>query len=196
MVDLSSLEEYQRREATWGRLPSDPFTGVPFTADSKALPCPLLKTRIDQLILRRGGRPGVCGGKEGGATLGPQASRLIPQTLALAQTPKPPQVPESAPRSRTSHAPPSCPPGNAAVDTHTSTFTNGAPSYQGLGGGGGGTPALRRKRGLDAPTPDVDEQRDGRSEADRTSPRAENTLEPRKRTRADQQTHSTGEVLI
>ncbi|XP_062854337.1 RING finger protein 37 [Trichomycterus rosablanca] len=54
VVDNSTLEEYQKREATWGRLPNDPFTGVPFTKESKPLPNPLLKSRIDSLILQTG----------------------------------------------------------------------------------------------------------------------------------------------
>ncbi|KAL2092890.1 hypothetical protein ACEWY4_012688 [Coilia grayii] len=110
VVNLSSLEEYQRREATWGRSPNDPFTGVPFTADSKPLPCPLLKARIDQVALRRGWRPGVCGGGKaegagvGAVTLGPQTSRLVLQTPVFQ-----PQVPDSAPSPLMSyHNPSSC----------------------------------------------------------------------------------------
>ncbi|XP_067270676.1 RING finger protein 37 [Pseudorasbora parva] len=53
-IDNSTLEEYQKREATWGRLPNDPFTGVPFSRSSKPLPNPLLKTRIDRLALHSG----------------------------------------------------------------------------------------------------------------------------------------------
>ncbi|XP_051964971.1 RING finger protein 37 [Xyrauchen texanus] len=54
VIDNSTLEEYQKREATWGRLPNDPFTGVPFTQTSKPLPNPLLKSRIDRLALQTG----------------------------------------------------------------------------------------------------------------------------------------------
>ncbi|KAL7885115.1 hypothetical protein AOLI_G00078850 [Acnodon oligacanthus] len=54
VVDSSTLEEYQKQEATWGRLPNDPFTSVPFTKDSKPLPNPLLKSRIDSLMLQTG----------------------------------------------------------------------------------------------------------------------------------------------
>lgn len=52
VVDNSSLEEYEKQEATWGRVPNDPFTGVAFTKDSKPLPNPLLKSRIDSLLLQ------------------------------------------------------------------------------------------------------------------------------------------------
>ncbi|XP_058245445.1 RING finger protein 37 [Hemibagrus wyckioides] len=54
VVDNSTLEEYVKREAVWGRMPNDPFTGVPFTKDSKPLPNPLLKSRIDSLLLQTG----------------------------------------------------------------------------------------------------------------------------------------------
>ncbi|XP_067249538.1 RING finger protein 37 isoform X1 [Chanodichthys erythropterus] len=54
IIDNSTLEEYQKREATWGRMPNDPFTGVPFTQSSKPLPNPLLKSRIDRLALQTG----------------------------------------------------------------------------------------------------------------------------------------------
>ncbi|XP_073674700.1 RING finger protein 37 isoform X2 [Garra rufa] len=54
VIDNSTLEEYQKREATWGRLPNDPFTGVPFTQESKPIPNPLLKSRIDRLALQTG----------------------------------------------------------------------------------------------------------------------------------------------
>ncbi|KAG1930284.1 RING finger protein 37 [Pimephales promelas] len=69
IIDNSTLEEYWKREATWGRLPNDPFTGVPFSQSSKPLPNPLLKSRIDRLALRRG-----CTGV--GSRSDPQPSRL------------------------------------------------------------------------------------------------------------------------
>ncbi|KAI5614082.1 RING finger protein 37 [Silurus asotus] len=54
VVDNSTLEEYEKQEAAWGRMPNDPFTGVPFTKDSKPLPNPHLKNRIDSLLLQTG----------------------------------------------------------------------------------------------------------------------------------------------
>lgn len=54
VVDNSTLEKYEKQEAAWGRMPNDPFTGVPFTKDSKPLPNPLLKSRIDRLLLQTG----------------------------------------------------------------------------------------------------------------------------------------------
>ncbi|XP_069379650.1 RING finger protein 37 isoform X2 [Paralichthys olivaceus] len=76
-VDSTTLEECQKREATWGRPPNDPFTGVPFTSTSKPLPNPQLKIRIDHFLLQRGGvgRDGMLGRQGEGKN--PQASRLI-----------------------------------------------------------------------------------------------------------------------
>lgn len=76
-VDNSTLEEHQKREATWGRAPNDPFTGVPFTPSSQPLPNPQLKCRIDQFLLQRGmmGRRGMLGRKPEGENL--QVSRLV-----------------------------------------------------------------------------------------------------------------------
>lgn len=76
-VDSTTLEEYQKREATWGRPPNDPFTGVPFTSTSHPLPNPQLKTRIDHFVLQKGAvrRDGMLGRQGKGDN--PQASRLI-----------------------------------------------------------------------------------------------------------------------
>nr|XP_019954543.1 PREDICTED: RING finger protein 37 [Paralichthys olivaceus] len=76
-VDSTTLEECQKREATWGRPPNDPFTGVPFTSTSQPLPNPQLKIRIDHFLLQRGGvgRDGMLGRQGEGKN--PQASRLI-----------------------------------------------------------------------------------------------------------------------
>lgn len=76
-VDNTTLEEYQKREASWGRHPNDPFTGVPFTSTSKPLPNPQLKSRIDHFLLQKGmmRKDGMLGRQESGDNL--QASRLI-----------------------------------------------------------------------------------------------------------------------
>ncbi|XP_041757403.2 RING finger protein 37 isoform X1 [Coregonus clupeaformis] len=77
-VDSSTLEEYQRREATWGRVPNDPFTGVPFIPEAQALPNPHLKSRIDRFLLQTGleVREGMVGRQVQGEN--PHTSRLIP----------------------------------------------------------------------------------------------------------------------
>ncbi|XP_074526335.1 RING finger protein 37 [Halichoeres trimaculatus] len=76
-VDNSTLEEHQKREATWGRAPNDPFTGVSFTSTSQPLPNPQLKSRIDLFLLQRGMmvKDGMLGRQGKGEN--PQASRLI-----------------------------------------------------------------------------------------------------------------------
>uniref|UniRef100_A0A1A8PTH8 U-box domain containing 5 n=1 Tax=Nothobranchius pienaari TaxID=704102 RepID=A0A1A8PTH8_9TELE len=76
-VDNSTLEEYQKREASWGRLANDPFTGVSFSPSSHPLPNPLLKSRIDRFLLQNGmvGRDGMLGRKDQGQN--PQTSRLL-----------------------------------------------------------------------------------------------------------------------
>ncbi|XP_042343845.1 RING finger protein 37 [Plectropomus leopardus] len=76
-VDNSTLEEHQKREATWGRPPNDPFTGVPFTSTSQPLPNPTLKGRIDHFLLQSGmvRKDGVLGRRGEGEN--PQASRLV-----------------------------------------------------------------------------------------------------------------------
>lgn len=76
-VDHSTLEEYQKREATWGRPPNDPFTGVPFTASSQPLPNPQLKNRIDHFLLQSGQlcKEGRLGRKV--EEKNPQPSRLV-----------------------------------------------------------------------------------------------------------------------
>uniref|UniRef100_A0A8C6UMK2 U-box domain containing 5 n=1 Tax=Neogobius melanostomus TaxID=47308 RepID=A0A8C6UMK2_9GOBI len=76
-VDHSTLEEYQKREATWGRAPKDPFTGVPFSTSSQPLPNPQLKSRIDHFLLQSGqsGKEGRLGRQAEGKD--PQPSRLV-----------------------------------------------------------------------------------------------------------------------
>uniref|UniRef100_A0A8C6LMT4 U-box domain containing 5 n=1 Tax=Nothobranchius furzeri TaxID=105023 RepID=A0A8C6LMT4_NOTFU len=76
-VDNSTLEEYQKREASWGRVANDPFTGVSFSPSSQPLPNPLLKSRIDRFLLQNGmvGRDGMLGRKDQGQN--PQTSRLL-----------------------------------------------------------------------------------------------------------------------
>ncbi|XP_037339485.2 RING finger protein 37 isoform X2 [Pungitius pungitius] len=76
-VDSTTLEEHQKSEATWGRAPNDPFTGVPFTSTSQPLPNPQLKSRIDRFILQKGimRRDGAVGRRGEGEN--PQASRLV-----------------------------------------------------------------------------------------------------------------------
>ncbi|XP_012866397.1 PREDICTED: RING finger protein 37 isoform X1 [Dipodomys ordii] len=52
VIDQSTLEKCNRSEAAWGRVPSDPFTGVAFTPHSQPLPHTSLKARIDHFLLQ------------------------------------------------------------------------------------------------------------------------------------------------
>lgn len=80
-VDNTTLEEHQKREATWGRPPNDPFTGVPFSSTSQPIPNPQLKNRIDHFLLQKGimSRDGMLGRQ--GDRANPQASRLVASTV-------------------------------------------------------------------------------------------------------------------
>ncbi len=51
IVDYSSLERFRIEEAKWGRLPSDPFTGLPFTESRKPVVATTLKSKIDSFCL-------------------------------------------------------------------------------------------------------------------------------------------------
>lgn len=52
VIDQETLEKCNRSEASWGRVPSDPFTGVAFSQHSQPLPHPSLKARIDHFLLQ------------------------------------------------------------------------------------------------------------------------------------------------
>ncbi|XP_051889610.1 RING finger protein 37 [Pristis pectinata] len=51
VIDQSTLDKYSRSEATWGRVPNDPFTSVPFSRHSKPVPHLTLKARLDYFLL-------------------------------------------------------------------------------------------------------------------------------------------------
>ncbi|XP_069779693.1 RING finger protein 37 [Narcine bancroftii] len=51
VIDQSTLDKYNRCEASWGRVPNDPFTSVPFNCHSKPVPHLTLKSRLDYLLL-------------------------------------------------------------------------------------------------------------------------------------------------
>lgn len=65
-VDQSTLEKFESSEAKWGRGPSDPFTGLSFTDEHKAIPNSSLKVRIDQFVLRHGTDLNISGRRLGG----------------------------------------------------------------------------------------------------------------------------------
>lgn len=51
IIDKSSLDRHGRMEETWGRSPSDPFTGVPFNVERKPILNAALKVQIDRFLL-------------------------------------------------------------------------------------------------------------------------------------------------
>ncbi|KAG7237564.1 hypothetical protein INR49_032181 [Caranx melampygus] len=113
-VDNTTLEEYQKREATWGRAPNDPFTGVPFTSNSQPLPNPQLKTRIDHFLLQRGEvrRDGMLGRR--GEAENPQVSRLLtsepPAAAHMSSVCRPAWMKPSSPPCKADHpSPQTCP---------------------------------------------------------------------------------------
>lgn len=53
-VDTTTLEKHITAERSWGRLPSDPFTGKVFSDTSKPVPNSALKVRIDKFLLISG----------------------------------------------------------------------------------------------------------------------------------------------
>ncbi|XP_029449604.1 RING finger protein 37 isoform X2 [Rhinatrema bivittatum] len=77
VIDQSTLEKCNQSEAAWGRMPSDPFTGVAYSQHSQPLPHPPLKARIDSFFLQHG-IPGA--NILGRAQIGPA---LVPSTIAV-----------------------------------------------------------------------------------------------------------------
>ncbi|XP_031567010.1 RING finger protein 37-like [Actinia tenebrosa] len=74
-IDLSTLEKHIEVERSWGRLPSDPFTGVLFSDGMKPLPNGALKVRIDKYILMSGVDVRSCG-----RTVGRSGESIFPKT--------------------------------------------------------------------------------------------------------------------
>ena len=53
-IDTVTLEKHVAAERSWGRLPSDPFTGKLFSTTCKPVPNSALKVRIDKFLLTAG----------------------------------------------------------------------------------------------------------------------------------------------
>lgn len=51
VVDQSTIDKHSEEEAKWGRLPSDPFTGLEFTFNRKAILNLALKARIEKFLM-------------------------------------------------------------------------------------------------------------------------------------------------
>jgi len=52
LVDQSTIDRHSQTEEKWGRLPSDPFTGQIFTKDRKPILNLILKSRIEEFLLK------------------------------------------------------------------------------------------------------------------------------------------------
>lgn len=83
-VDSVTLEKHIIAERTWGRLPSDPFTGKLFSEFSKPLPNSSLKVRIDQFLLSSGLNNSVHGRTVGRETKSPRESNQTKSKLLKA----------------------------------------------------------------------------------------------------------------
>ncbi|XP_046576107.1 RING finger protein 37-like [Haliotis rubra] len=89
-LDQSTLEKYIDTEASWGRQPNDPFTGVPFSADSKPIPNNSLKSRIDAFVLQNSNNeklksvPRTLGRKHGEIVNKPSQTSLFPSVSSTA----------------------------------------------------------------------------------------------------------------
>ncbi|KAM8938730.1 RING finger protein 37 [Pelodytes ibericus] len=77
VIDQSTIDKCNQSEASWGRMPSDPFTGVPYSQQSQPLHHPTLKARIDYFLLQHS-IPGsnLLGRKQAGLVVTPSAVAL------------------------------------------------------------------------------------------------------------------------
>lgn len=57
IIDVSTLESFEKAESQWGRVSSDPFTGIPFTNSSKPIAASDLKSRIDKFLCDNSDHP-------------------------------------------------------------------------------------------------------------------------------------------
>ena len=60
-IDTVTLEKHITAERSWGRLPSNPFTGKVFSDSCKPVPNGALKVRIDKFLLTSGVNTSGCG---------------------------------------------------------------------------------------------------------------------------------------
>ncbi|XP_076439695.1 RING finger protein 37-like [Babylonia areolata] len=58
-IDLSTLDRFSETEANYGRQPSDPFTGLTFTATRKPVVNTALKVRIDYFLVKHADDPSL-----------------------------------------------------------------------------------------------------------------------------------------
>lgn len=59
IIDSSTLVKHTEHEEKWGRVPSDPFTGQPYTETRKPVLDVHLKSQIDSFLLKNCNLPGI-----------------------------------------------------------------------------------------------------------------------------------------
>ncbi|XP_075420030.1 RING finger protein 37 isoform X2 [Tenrec ecaudatus] len=117
VIDQSTLEKCNRSEASWGRVPSDPFTGVAFTPHSQPLPHPSLKARIDHFLLQHS-VPGchLLGRAQTAMAVTPSSIVMPSQKRKLEQAA---EAPDSSLRVQTAYFSPTSPLVSATTSEHT-----------------------------------------------------------------------------
>ncbi|XP_033756909.1 LOW QUALITY PROTEIN: RING finger protein 37-like [Pecten maximus] len=85
-IDQSTLEKHNSNEASWGRPPSDPYTGIHFHGNLQPIPNTSLKTRIDKFVLTHsetlGHLPRTLGKSNIYTSKRPLASKIVSPNMA------------------------------------------------------------------------------------------------------------------
>ncbi|XP_060063591.1 RING finger protein 37-like [Ylistrum balloti] len=86
-IDQSTLEKHNSNEASWGRPPSDPYTGIHFHSNIQPIPNTSLKSRIDQFVLTHsdalGHLPRMLGKRNTYSSKQPLSSKILSQNMAV-----------------------------------------------------------------------------------------------------------------
>lgn len=77
VIDETTLEKHNRHEETYGRLPSDPFTGLIYTANSQAKFDSALKVRLDDFKMKNSQEIEI---QQSGRTLGKKPDEPVAST--------------------------------------------------------------------------------------------------------------------
>jgi U-box domain-containing protein 5 len=59
VVDVTTMEKFNKAEEEWGRTPCDPFTGTPFSDNNKPVVATSLKARMDKFLIENSDLPEV-----------------------------------------------------------------------------------------------------------------------------------------
>ncbi len=86
-INSETLTKHSEAEAVWGRPPNDPFTGIPFSQNSKPLPNVKLKERIDQYILKGGANVSL-GDRDVGRLSNKATNQAVPTAASLVRHPR------------------------------------------------------------------------------------------------------------